>query len=54
LRTELILARAATSVLISRRLGIDTIFGFAIQDHPYQREVKERAHLPNDLLVDEA
>ncbi|KAF8063963.1 redoxin family protein [Lyophyllum atratum] len=34
-------------------LGVQHIFGLSTQDTPYQMEVKERLHLPYDLLSDE-
>lgn len=34
-------------------LGVDCIFGLSVQDGPYHDEVKERLHLPYDLLSDE-
>jgi len=33
--------------------GVGAIFGVSTQDTPYQREVKERVHLPYELLSDE-
>lgn len=33
--------------------GVQTIFGLSTQDTDYQREVKERIHLPYELLSDE-
>jgi len=35
-------------------LGVNQIFGLSTQDTEYQNEVKERLHLPYDLLSDEA
>ncbi|CAK3933319.1 redoxin family [Lecanosticta acicola] len=35
------------------QLGVSHIFGASTQDTPYQREVKERVHLPYQLLSDE-
>jgi len=34
-------------------LGVSQIFGLSTQDTTYQREVKQRLHLPYDLLSDE-
>lgn len=34
-------------------LGVKQIFGLSTQDTPYQQEVKERVHLPFELLSDE-
>lgn len=34
-------------------LDVSHIFGLSTQDTPYQQEVKERTHLPYDLLSDE-
>lgn len=34
-------------------MGVDHIFGLSVQDGPYHDEVKERLHLPYDLLSDE-
>jgi peroxiredoxin len=34
-------------------LGVSHIFGVSTQDTPYQQEVKERIHLPYQLLSDE-
>ncbi|KAF5378537.1 hypothetical protein D9615_007192 [Tricholomella constricta] len=36
-----------------RGLGVSHIFGFSTQDTAYQAELKERLHLPYDLLSDE-
>lgn len=33
-------------------LGVNHIFGLSTQDTPYQTEVKERLHLPYELLSD--
>ena len=35
------------------KLGVGRIFGVSTQDTPYQRELKERVHLPYELLSDE-
>jgi peroxiredoxin len=34
-------------------LGVKHVYGISTQDSEYQREVKERVHLPYDLLSDE-
>ena len=34
-------------------MGVSHIFGISTQDTPYQREIKERVHLPYQLLSDE-
>lgn len=34
-------------------LGVKHIFGVSTQDTPYQQEIKERVHLPYQLLSDE-
>ena len=34
-------------------LGVNTVFGLSVQSTQYQQEVKERLHLPFDLLSDE-
>ena len=34
-------------------LGVNHIFGVSTQDTPYQQELKERIHLPYQLLSDE-
>lgn len=36
-----------------RRLGVRHLYGLATQDTSYQKEAKERLHLPYDLLSDE-
>lgn len=36
-----------------RKLGVKHVFGVSTQDTPYQKEVKERLHLPYELLSDE-
>lgn len=33
--------------------GVDTVFGLSTQSTKYQQEVKERLHLPYDILSDE-
>jgi peroxiredoxin len=34
-------------------LGVRHVFGLSTQDTPYQREAKDRLHLPYELLSDE-
>ena len=34
-------------------LGVNHIFGISTQDTPYQQELKQRVHLPYQLLSDE-
>lgn len=34
-------------------LGVSHIFGVSTQDTPYQQELKERIHLPYNILSDE-
>lgn len=36
-----------------KKYGVKNIFGISTQDTPYQQEVRERVHLPYDLLSDE-
>lgn len=36
-----------------QKLGVKHVFGVATQDTPYQKEAKDRLHLPYELLSDE-
>ncbi|GAB7364707.1 hypothetical protein MBLNU230_g5507t1 [Neophaeotheca triangularis] len=36
-----------------KSLGVSRVFGVSTQDTAYQREIKDRVHLPYDLLSDE-
>jgi len=36
-----------------KELGVDAVFGLSTQDTSFQKEAKERLHLPYDLLSDE-
>lgn len=37
-----------------RTLGVEHVFGVSTQSTAYQKEAKERLHLPYDLLSDES